>query len=362
MPKQIYLALAVLLALMPACAQSTTTDTTGAAPTRTPIIEGGMVIKGFGISPRGFPLDYGRFGEFLEEVDSLPNSGVMFNGAWRDDIEGGTDSGEAPNTAIEVMQQAAKFGFTPIIVFGWRSDGESLHLSLPANLTDDWTNEDAKALFEQMLVDFASAYQPPYLFLGNESDGYYITNAGDYARWVEVYNRAYDAVKAVSPETEIGPIFQYERLSGQGHLNNWATPYWGALEEHDLGRVDLIGLTFYPWLGYATPEEIPDDYLAPLLDRIDGLPIAITETGWPAEELGLETSWEKTPEAQVRYIIALDRVLQGVDLRILNWLYLHPMTPLEHGPLFWQLYGSLSLRDADGDKRPVYDAWVEFQP
>jgi hypothetical protein len=211
-------------------------------------------------------------------------------------------------------------------------------------------------------VEFASEYQPPFLFLGNESDAYFITDPADYARWVLFYNRAYDAVKAVSPETLIGPIFQYERLSGQGNLNNWTSPYWGALETHDLGKIDLLGITFYPWLAYASPEEIPDNYLAPLLERIDGIPIAVTETGWPGEDLGLAAPWEQSPEAQLRYIGVLEHILSGVDLKLLNWLMLHPMARLDDNLLFWQTFGSLSLRDADGAKRPAYDAWVAFRP
>ncbi|MGH2582987.1 MAG: glycosyl hydrolase 53 family protein, partial [Anaerolineales bacterium] len=180
---------------------------------------------------------------------------------------------------------------------------------------DDWSNSESKGLFEQMLVDFAEKYQPPFIFIGNESDAYYISNSDDYARWVEFYNQAYDAIKRASPSTQVGPIFQYERLSGQGTFNQWTTTQWGALESHDLERVDLVGITMYPWLGVPTPEDISDAYLDPLIDRIGGKPLAITETGWPGEDLGLETAWEASPEAQIRYIAALDRLLERLNVR-----------------------------------------------
>ncbi len=353
-----FLALTILTSAILACGQTGSTPTSAPLPTT----EAGVVIKGYGISPLGFPADYSHFVEFLQEVGGLPNGGVMFNGAWREDVEGGSDAGEVPATAITLVQQAAANGYTPIIVFGWRSDDGSLHLSVPVNATDDWSNAEAKGLFEQMLVDFAGQYHPPYLFLGNESDAYFITNPEDYASWVNFYNRAYDAVKAVSPQTMIGPVFQYERLSGQGTFNQWTSPQWGALDTHDLSKVDIVGLTVYPWLGVAAPEEIPAGYFAPLLGRIGDKPIAITETGWPGADLGVITAWEQSPEAQLRYIAVLDHMLSGVNVKILNWLHYYQMVPTDSNASFWKTFSSISLLDHEGNKRPVYDVWVNFQP
>lgn len=351
-------ALSTLVLVAVACGQVTpaATPTLSDTPPTTP--DG--VIKGYGISPLGFPEDYSKFPEFLAEIGKIPNGGVMFNGAWRQDVAGGSDAGQIPSTAVNVVIQADVYGYTPIIVFGWRTE-ESLHVSVPANPANNWTNTEAKTLFEEMLVAFAQGYHPPYVFLGNESDAYFMQNPEDYARWVEFYNRAYDAIKAVSPETMVGPIFQYERISGQGTFNQWITPQWGALEAHDMNRVDIVGFTVYPWLSVATPEEIPDDYLAPMVEHVGGKPVAFTESGWPGAFLGQETAWEASPEAQLRFIDALDRILGGVNLKILNWLHYYQMTQLDD-LLFWQAFSSISLRDTEGNKRPVYDAWVAYQP
>lgn len=347
----------LLVFLMAACPQQVGIDIP--APTAQEV---NGAIKGYGISPLGFPSDFSHFRDFLKEVGQLPNGGVMFNGAWRQDASGGSDAGEIPATTITVVEQASIYGYTPIIVFGWRSDDGSLHIRVPGNPVNDWTNETAKDLFEQMLVEFASTRHPPYIFLGNESDAYFISDPEDYAHWIEFYNRAYDAIKAVSPETHVGPVFQYERLSGKGTFNQWAQPQWGALEAHDLSKVDTIGLTLYPWLSVATPEQVPDDYLESLTERIGDKPVAITETGWPGAELGLETVWETSPDAQVRYIDTLERILKPVSIRILNWLHLYQMVPTAENEHFWQVFSSVSLRDFEGNKLPAYDVWVDFQP
>ena len=344
----------LLLIALAACTPQARPASTGSTP-----LAASALVKGYGISPQGFPADYSRFPDFLQEVGSLPHGGVMFNGAWLD-LTGQQAPGAIPAVAVTVVEQASQFSYTPIIVFGWRSE-ETVHLSVPENPAPNWTNAEAKALFKRMLVDFATNYHPPYLFLGNENEAYYLSNPEDYARWVAFYNEAYAAIKAVSPETQVGPVFQYERLSGQGAFSQWTTPLWAALEAHDLRRVDVLGLTLYPFLGVATPEEVPDAYLSPLLERIGSKPLAITETGWPAESDGMQTPWEASSSAQLRFIETLDRILESADVNILNWLHLYQMSPQPEGSAAtW--FASISLRDAEGNKRAVYEAWAGFLP
>lgn len=354
--KQPYLVLIVLLLAALACSGSAPEP-----PAPIPGVDG--VVKGFGISPEGWPQDYSRLEDFFAEVGSFPNSGVMFNGGWRDDLLEGTDAGEIPGTAAGITSRAAEFGYVPINVFGWRSEGNIVHLAVPDNPTNDWTNEEAQALYQQMLVDFAETYQPPYIFIGNESDEYFIGHPEDYARWIAFYNQAYDAIKAVSPDTKVGPIFQYERMAGIGQINNWTEPHWGALDSHDLNRVDVVGLTFYPMFSAATPQEIPDDYLAPIQALIGEIPIAITETGWPAEYFGdRELPWVASDDMQVAYIQALGRVLAGANVEIVNWAFLYPLGDSGDGNIVWELFGPLALYDREGNPRPALQAWLDFQP
>lgn len=213
-------------------------------------------------------------------------------------------SGEAPEGALLTLLNAPLYGYAPILVFGWRGE-TSPNLRLPENAENSWANEEAADLYVSVVTEIATDFEPPFLFLGNESDLYFDQNPEDYARWVAVYDRAYDAVKAASPETLVGPIVQYERTAGIGALAGQTEESWGALTAHDFDRVDLPGLTVYPFFAHATPEEIP----------------------------------------------------------LVNCLFLHsPTEPAPGGlnPLEWNLFHSLSLRRSSGEKRPVYPAWEAF--
>jgi hypothetical protein len=315
-------------------------------------------IRGFGLSPFGFPVDYSGTVAFFIEVAGLGHSDVMWNGAWRDDVVGGSDAGTVPAAATAVAQAGQTYGFTPVAVFGWRS-GSTLFVSIPTNTVNNWSNTDARSRYSAAVSSYASAYQPKFLFLGNENDFYYAQDQADYANWIVAYNAAYDAVKAVSPSTLVGPVFSFEHVAGSGALNGWTTSYWGAVDAHDFSRVDIVGLTLYPWLNYADPSQVPAAYLDPLFSHIGNKPVAITESGWPAENLGsLNPLWTTSEQAQVDYIPVLGSMIQGRDVPLVNWLFLNPLENDGSSSLDWKLFGSVSLRDSTGAKRPAYDAWA----
>ena len=311
-------------------------------------------LKGFGLSPRGFPLDYGQFPAFFAEIGQLPNGAAMFNGAWYD--AAGT-AGTAPAAATVVEDAAATSHFTPIVVFGWRT-GPGAYLLAPSGGSNDWTNATTRAAFQSMLTAFAAAKHPPYVFLGNESDFYFEEQPGDYANWIAAYNSAYDAIKAASPATRVGPVFNFEHLSGTGALVGFDTARWQALDDHDFSRVDLVALTVYPFFHYAAPESVPSTYLDAVTSHLQGKPFAITETGWPAENLGaLDPAWDTSTAAQVTYVAQLQTALSGKGARFVNWLYLNPMVDPGGSPTEWKEFGSISVRDDAGAERPAYAAF-----
>lgn len=337
----------------------------GSGPTDPPREDGARTVKGIALSPRGFPESFAEILDFLDEAGSFSDAGVLWNGAWRDDVEEGTDAGTPPGAALLTLQQAAGHGYEPILVVGWRGN-EGPHIRIPSNPDNSWANEEAAALYVEVVAGVADTYRPPFLFLGNESSVYFSTDPEDYARWIAVYNDAYDAIKSASPETLVGPIFQYERTAGIGVLAGMNQSEWGAVTMHDFDRIDVLGLTVYPFFAHATPNAVPATYLDPLLPYIGDTPIAITETGWPAEIAeGFVAPWEASEAHQVTYLERLGDALEGWETRLVSWLFLHPPVAPEPGglaPLDWNIFHSLSLRRASGEERPVYDVWEAFTP
>lgn len=347
----------LLLALM--LAASAACENAPAGPVdEIPVDSPKALLRGVALSPAGFPTDYSQLPAFFDEVASFGHSAVLWNGAWRDDVINGTDAGTIP-AAARLVAESSQNGsrFTPVAVIGWRS-GPTLFLRVPGNDTNDWSNAEARAAFRAMVSDYASTFKPTLLFLGNESDFYAEQDPVDYVRWIAAYNEAYDAIKAVSPNTHVGPVFNVEHMMGWGAFSGWTTPHTEAFTLHDRSRLDVVGLTVYPYLGRTAPAEVPANYLDPVHALIGDLPIAITETGWPAAAPTGPVAWDVGETQQTAFLNRLAIMLAGRDVALVNWLFLHPMA--DGPPDALATFGTVSLRGPGGAKRPVYDAFVAF--
>lgn len=315
-------------------------------------------MKGFSYSPFGFPLDVTKVPQFLAEVVGLKDSGIVWNGPWRDDFLLGTDAGSIPATATLVLDAAQRICFVPVTVFSWRA-GAVLYLTDPDNPTNDWSNAESIAHFQSMLVEFANTYHPPYMLLGSDNDFYYEMDAADYANWLTAYNSFYDAIKAVSPGTSVGPVFSNEHISGQGTHVGWNMTYWDAIDDHDFDKVDIVGVSVYPFYHYADAADVPTTHLDDFLDHVDDKPILITETGWPAEDQGgLSPDWNVGEDQQEDYIPKLFNMISGKEVPAVNWLFLNTMVDEGSASDYWKTFGTVSLRDDDGDERPAYELWT----
>lgn len=316
--------------------------------------------KGFGFSPLGFPATYDHTTEFFDDMENLKDAAVLWNGSWRDDAASGSDAGETPAAAKLIQESSFQYCYVPVPVFGWRNGDQNL-IQIPSNLINDWTNVDAREKFVAMLKDFVIQYRPPYVFLGNENDFYYESNTADYSHWLIAYNIAYDAIKESNPETLVGPVFSYEHISGQGVLNGWTAEFWQAYDDHDPDRVDIVGFTVYPFLQYEKPQDIPSDYLSPIFDRVKSKPVIITETGWPAEDLGnLNPQWVVEEGAQLLYLDKLKTLIVGRTIPVMNWLFFNGMVDDGSHSDQWKIFGSVSVKDFLGNEYDVYNPWTDL--
>lgn len=315
---------------------------------------------GFGFSPRGFPNTYNRTVEFFEDMENLQDAAVMWNGSWRDDAINGEDAGTVPAGAELIQSSSFQYCYVPVPVFGWRN-GETNLIQIPSSMINDWTNIAAREKFINMLVTFVNEYRPPYIFLGNENDFYFESNPSDYTNWIIAYNLMYNAIKQVSQETLVGPVFNFEHISGNGQLNAWTQTFWQALDAHDMNKVDVVGVSVYPFFNFEDPADIPNNYLQPLLSRVGSRPVVITETGWPAWNLGnLNPQWSTTEENQVTYVSRLQAFTSGENIPVMNWLYYNGLNDDGSSSEAWKIFGSVSIRNRQGINYQVYPFWVDL--
>lgn len=129
---------------------------------------------------------------------------------------------------------------------------------------------------------------------------------------------------------------------------------------------DVFALSTYPYAFAANPGQLPADYLTGLTSIANGKPIAISETGWPAEAVTAPypLTIPGSPVWQRAWVDKLLADVNGMNGVFVNWffsrdydtLYETTLRPLPDSAIarFWKDDG---LYAGDGTPRPSLTSW-----
>lgn len=175
-----------------------------------------------------------------------------------------------------------------------------------------------------------------------------------YAAVKQAANDTAAALRAAGSRTQLMASVQVEtawgRLGGSG-------PFVGIEADFsDFPFVQTLGLSSYPYFGWATPEALPLDYY----QRLRGgrsLPLMVVEGGWASASAG---SIASSPETQARYIARHAELLDNAGAQA--WLQLQfadvdlsavpPPVPAN-----LPLFASIGLADSNFVAKPALAAW-----
>lgn len=308
------------------------------------------VLLGTALSPRGHTGGSSAqdFEEHYANHDPWGRA-IAFHLSWRE-----SGAGAIPSTARAAMAASRQYGFFPAIGFGWADGAGTPDLASASEpLNNSWSNQETRALFRIMVTEFARQYRPTTLFLGNETNVYYLSHTQtEWNNWMSELAACYAAIKLVSPQTVVFTTFQYERLKGLGVNNGWNdAPQLQLIDELTPGmHVDGIGFTSYPYFEYLAPSAIPSGYYQEIETRWDGL-VMFTEIGWLAAPSG---PYPGSEGHQVDFLEVFFDRSQELNLGYVNWLFLHDWDQQATIPAFF----GIGLRSNDGATvREVDAAW-----
>jgi arabinogalactan endo-1,4-beta-galactosidase len=183
---------------------------------------------------------------------------------------------------------------TDILSLAKRAKDAGMQIQLTFHYSDYWTNgglqnkphewdslnfTDLKQAVYDFTLNFMNQLKaqntlPEYVSLGNETAGGLLFPDGDYNHFPQMaalFNSGYDAVKAVSPSTQV--IIHLDAAGDAGKYN-WFFP---ALISAG-GKFDIIGASYYPFWTGKTVEEIQT--WAETISANFGKKIFIMETGY----------------------------------------------------------------------------------
>jgi len=303
-----------------------------------------------GLIPRHYPNAAAADWEDL--YGSLSAFGGLV-GVYANWSDAAASAGSIPKAVETAFGLQSKYRVAPIIALGVARDSAGGVVS-----TVNWSDGAERARFLEAVSAVADKYRPPYLAIGVEVNRLWQSDPAAFDAFVTVYAEAYDAIKKQSPQTKVFTIFQLELMKGRAYLSTGkpqTAPQWELLTRFT-GKLDVAGFTTYPFLAYETPDAIPADYFAEAATR-SGLPIALTEIGWPSAPLSAApaSAFGGSPEEQVAFVHRLRDLLTGVPVQFALWSF-----PNDLGAGASPPFESVSLRANDGTPKPAMVAWQEM--
>lgn len=232
--------------------------------------------------------------------------------------------------------------------------GTEVYVAFGVNPEGGTFTEAAGQELVEVAVATAREVQPTYLSLGVESNSLFLRQGHTYDLYVQVARRAYEEIKAVSPDTRVMNNFQLERMKGATALTGEGSePHWHLIHQLE-DRLDVVSFTVYPFLNYRSVREIPGDYLADIRQHTE-LPLMITETGWPSEPTA--SGVEGSEQEQIDYIMKLAEQADELGVEAVIWVFPHDASFDLAGGIF----DHISLRHNDGSPKPAFDYWRALQ-
>jgi hypothetical protein len=101
---------------------------------------------------------------------------------------------------------------------------------------------------------------------------------------------------------------------------------------------------------YGSPDEVPADYYKQVGDHTDK-PIVFAELGWPSDP-----AFGGSPESQSAFLKRFPALIDGLDVRLVNYNFLHDAKGF--GPIF----DSMGLIDSEGQPKPALAAFQALGP
>lgn len=210
-------------------------------------------------------------------------------------------------------------------------------------------------VYRNYVLAFVRKVQPAYIGLAAETN---LTRAAGppslYAAVAQAANAAAADLRAAQANAPL--MFSVQVETAWGVLGAQG-PFQGIGRDfEDFPFVQRLGLSSYPYLSYADPDDLPADYYTRVLAGRT-LPVMIAEGGWASTSVGPVAT---SPDAQRRYIGRHAQLLDSVAARaVIHTLFadidLTTLPPPR--PANLPLFASLGLADSALDDKPALAAW-----
>ena len=244
-----------------------------------------------------------------------------------------------------------------------RYRGSDENMSLPAKFAGKAFDDPViKTAYLNYCRRAVQHFEPDYLAIGIEVNEL-IHHSGDkWAGFVELYRHTYSELKKTHPDLPIFATITLHNLTNKG---------WKDLAVQQekirefLPSLDIVGVSYYPFMaGQSERPTATLDWLRSFTDQ----PIAITETGFPAEKIVLKTFNVTIPadaaKQQVYYETILGQAVRDDYVFVISFLHRDYDAMWEkikgYAPEAFIVWKDCGLLDETGKGRPARETWQRY--
>ena len=235
--------------------------------------------------------------------------------------------------------------------------------------TGDWADrrfgdQEVVDAYITYALDVIDRFDPDYFTYATEISELVINDPDHFDEFVGFAEQVYDALKAEHPDLPL-MVSVAVKLPGSEDAEAIA-----AAMADLMPYVDVLGVSAYPYAFFdhadrGDPANLPADWMSQILEIANGRPIAVTETGWIAEDLTIASfgySEESSPENQAEFVRMLFAEAEALDALFVNWFTIADFDALweaiNRDPLA-SIWRDTGLLDEELEPRPAMELWLE---
>ena len=234
----------------------------------------------------------------------------------------------------------------------------------------DFGDQELADAYVNYLLNLIDRFAPAYCNYGIEATEYirnHPTRANDLFGFLQA---VYTAVKQVHPNL---PLFISVTLQAPGSSDALLVQGYAAQIAacSDILGVSSYGYIFYGHADSGNPANLPADWLSQAQAYAPGLPLAIAESGWIAEDLVISSysvNISGTADWQADYVQKLLAEADRLNALFVTWFAMVDFDTLWNDTLgqdpLARIWRDTGLYNETGQTRPslaVWDAWLARQ-
>lgn len=228
---------------------------------------------------------------------------------------------------------------------------------------------EVKLAYANYALRMSAELSPDVLLTGIEVNLLVEKNPALWPAFVELQCHVYGAVKAARPSLPVGVS-----LFALALLPEWSAEYDLAQQQQALAAlapcVDVVAWSVYPYMSTLLADTLPADFFSRFVARLpaslQGKPMGISESGYPAQAWSLNgLTWNGTPARQREMVTLMLSEAQRMNLRFVAWFSVRDYDALWAGALNQDpialIWRDTGLFDEGGSPREALGTWREWR-